>query len=265
MLALAIVLSVLMGITLGLLGGGGSILTVPILVYALDVEEKSAIAGSLLVVGITSAFAVISHARNKNVVWKTALIFAGAGMVGSYVGGYLAKYLPAQVLLVMFALIMYGAAFAMWRGRKPAATGTTDLQANSDPEKQDIRDTTSLKALAKINAEGFIVGIVTGLVGAGGGFLVVPALNLLGGLPMPQAVGSSLVVIALKSFAGFAGHINHVTVDYQLLGTMSLSAIVGSFGGSMLSKKIPQDTLRRGFAIFILVMATFLLFKQLAK
>jgi uncharacterized membrane protein YfcA len=180
------------------------------------------------------------------VVWRVALVFAGAGMVGAFVGGKLAKFLPASVLLVLFAVIMFGTAFAMWRGRKNT---TAAAQPTSLP-------------IPKIIAEGIIVGVVTGLVGAGGGFLVVPALALLGGLPMPKAVGSSLVVIALKSFAGFAGYASHVTVDFKLVGLVTGAAIAGSFVGAALAKRVAPESLRKGFAIFVLVMAIFLLFKQ---
>ena len=236
-LALAIALSMLIGVSLGLLGGGGSILTVPILIYALGVEEKSAIASSLLVVGATSAVAVIQHAR------------AGNGMVGAFLGGNLAKFIPAGVLLVFFALIMFGTAFAMWRGRKESTSETGNVGPLPIP---------------KILLEGLVVGVVTGLVGAGGGFLVVPALALLGGLPMPKAVGSSLVVIALKSFAGFAGYASHAHVDYKLVGIVTAAAIVGSFLGSIVGKRVSQQHLRKGFSIFVFVMAIFLLYKQAA-
>ena len=248
-LALAIALSMLIGVSLGLLGGGGSILTVPILIYALGVEEKSAIASSLLVVGATSAVAVIPHARAGNVVWRVSLIFAAAGMVGAFLGGNLAKFIPAGVLLVFFALIMFGTAFAMWRGRKESTSETGNVGPLPIP---------------KILLEGLVVGVVTGLVGAGGGFLVVPALALLGGLPMPKAVGSSLVVIALKSFAGFAGYASHAHVDTKLVGIVTAAAIVGSFFGSIVGKRVSQQHLRKGFSIFVFVMAIFLLYKQAA-
>ena len=246
---LAISLSLLIGVSLGLLGGGGSILTVPIMIYALGVGEKSAIASSLLVVGATSAVAAIAHARAGNVVWRVALIFAGAGMVGAFLGGKVAKFLPASLLLVIFAVIMFATAFFMWRGRK-ATPGVPAAIAKPLP-------------IPTILLEGLVVGLVTGLVGAGGGFLVVPALALLGGLPMQKAVGSSLVVIALKSFAGFAGYASHVTIDWELTGIVTAAAVVGSFGGAALAKKVPQEQLRKGFAVFVLVMAVFLLGKQL--
>jgi len=246
---LAIVLSLPIGISLGLLGGGGSILTVPVLIYALGVEEKSAIAASLLVVGTTSIFAAITHARAGNVVWRTALVFAGAGMVGAYLGGLVAQFIPASILLVLFALIMFGTAFAMWRGRASSTSAPNSA-------KREL-------PLTKIVVEGLVVGVVTGLVGAGGGFLVVPALALLGGLPMHQAVGSSLVVIALKSFAGFAGYAAHTTVDYTLTAIMTAAAVAGSFVGGAVAKRVPQELLRKGFAIFVFVMAVFLIGKQL--
>lgn len=248
-MVIAVLLSLLIGVSLGLLGGGGSILTVPILIYALGVEEKSAIATSLLVVGITSAVAAVQHARAGNVVWRVALIFSGAGMVGAFLGGRVAKFLPSTLLLVLFAVIMLATAIAMWRGKKaPKKAG------QGDAEKQ--------LPIPKILVEGLVVGAVTGLVGAGGGFLVVPALALLGGLSMQAAVGSSLVVIALKSFAGFAGYATHVHVDYKLAAVVTVSAVVGSFGGAMLAKKVSPEALRKSFAIFVLVMAVFLLVKQ---
>lgn len=244
MLVLALVLSLLIGVSLGLLGGGGSILTTPILIYALGVEPKAAIASSLLVVGTTSLAAMIQHARAGNVEWKTGLVFGAAGMAGAYGGGVLAGYIPAEVLLGLFALMMFATSIAMFRGRKETA---------SSGQQQ---------ALWKIVAEGLVVGVVTGLVGAGGGFLVVPALALLGGLPMPKAVGTSLLVIALKSFAGYAGHAAHVEIDLQLTALVSAAAVVGSFAGSRLVSLIPPVALRRGFAGFVLAMAIFVLSQQ---
>ncbi len=246
MLVLALFLSLLIGAALGLLGGGGSILTTPILIYALDVEPKPAIAMSLLVVGITSVAAVIQHARAGNVVWRTGLLFGGAGMVGAYLGGFVAAWIPANVLMGLFALMMLATAVAMFRGRKDPGPSA----GHSHP-------------LWKILGEGLAVGMITGLVGAGGGFLVVPALALLGGLPMQKAVGTSLLVIALKSFAGFAGHAAHVTVDYELTALVAGSAVIGSFAGMWMASRVSPDGLRRGFAVFVLVMGCFVLFQQI--
>lgn len=246
MMVVALLLSLLIGVALGLLGGGGSILTTPILIYALDMETKAAIATSLLVVGVTSIAAVIQHARAGNVVWKTGLIFGGAGMAGAYLGGYLAGFVPSRVLMALFALMMLATAVAMFRGRKEQAVG--------EPARH---------SLLAIVGEGLVVGIVTGLVGAGGGFLVVPALALLGGLPMQKAVGTSLLVIALKSFAGYAGHASHVSIDFALAATVASAAVVGSFAGSRLVSLVPAVALRRGFAGFVLVMGAFVLVQQL--
>lgn len=246
MFVLALVLSLLIGVALGLLGGGGSILTTPILIYALGVEPKAAIATSLLVVGVTSVAAVVQHARAGNVVWRTGLIFGAAGMAGAYVGGFVAGWIPAKVLMGLFALMMLATATAMFRGRKDPGPGTG-----------------AAHPLWKVVVEGLVVGVVTGLVGAGGGFLVVPALALLGGLPMRQAVGTSLLVIALKSFAGYAGHAAHVSVDYELAALVAGSAVLGSFAGSRIATVVPPDALRRGFAGFVLVMGAFVLYQQL--
>ncbi len=248
MLPIALALSVLIGVALGLLGGGGSILTTPILLYALHMEAKEAIATSLLVVGATSIAGVLQHARAGNVEWRTGAIFGAAGMVGAAGGGFVAGYLPSGLLLGFFALMMLATAVAMFRGRK----------SEGDPEVAGAG-----QALWKILADGLVVGIVTGLVGAGGGFLVVPALALLGGLPMKKAVGTSLLVISMKSFAGFAGHATHVSVDFALAGMITAAAVVGSVGGGLLARKVPADLLRRGFAGFVLLMGVFVLYQQL--
>ena len=247
MYALAIALSLLIGVSLGLLGGGGSILTTPILIYALGVEPKAAIATSLLVVGVTSAAALVPHARAGNVEWRTGVIFGVAGMAGAAAGGVLAGYLSATVLMLLFAGMMLATAVAMFRGRK---------QPPAEAEGKAI-------VVPKVIAEGLVVGVVTGLVGAGGGFLVVPALTLLGGVPMRKAIGTSLLVIALKSAAGFAGHAAHVGVDWGLAGTISLAAVAGSFIGARLTSMVPPEALRKGFAGFVVVMACFVLFQQL--
>lgn len=253
-LFLALALALLIGISLGLLGGGGSILTVPILVYALGVEPKSAIAMSLFVVGITSVAALIPHARAGRVHFRTGIIFGLAGMVGAYLAGLVAHYIPAGILLVAFAGMMLVTAVAMLRGRKTPAGG----EASDDGEKRQL-------PTGKILAEGLVVGAVTGLVGAGGGFLVVPALVLLGGLPMTTAVGTSLVVIAMKSAAGFVGYLGHVEVDFQLASIVAASAVVGSVIGGKLASRVSQEALRKGFGWFVVAMGVFMMSRQLPE
>ena len=246
MFVLVLALSLLIGVALGLLGGGGSILTVPILVYVAGMGPKEAIAASLFVVGVTSAVAAVSHARAGRVHWRTGLIFAAAGMAGAYAGGRLAEFISGTVLLVAFGLMMLATAVAMIRGRKKSAP----------PEGHRL-------SVPKILLEGFVVGLVTGLVGAGGGFLIVPALVLLGGLPMGAAVGTSLVVISLKSFAGLAGYMSSVQVDWGLAGAVTAAAVVGSLLGGRLTDRIHPETLRKGFGWFVIVMAVFVLTQQL--
>lgn len=243
----AIVLSVLIGVSLGLLGGGGSILTVPILVYAVGLSPKSAIATSLLVVGITSAVAALTRARMGQVDWRTGLLFGAAGMVGAFVGGQIARFVPGGLLLLGFAGMMLATSVAMIRGRRGSSEAAS--RRNGLP-------------VARIVSQGVGVGGVAGLVGAGGGFLVVPALVLLGGLPMNIAIGTSLLVIAMQSFAGLVGHLTHVRIDWVLGGLVSLAAVAGSLVGTRLGNRLPQQTLRKGFGWFVLAMGFFVVGKQ---
>lgn len=246
MLALTVALAVVVGLTLGLLGGGGSILTVPLLVYVAGLGAKEAIAASLVVVGVTSAVSVIGHARAGRVRWRTGLIFGTAGMAGAFAGGFLGGHLPGQLLMVAFALMMVATAVAMLRGRK-----------NVDPSAAP-----SELPVARVLLDGVVVGLVTGLVGAGGGFLVVPTLALLGGLPMGVAVGTSLLVIAMKSFAGVIGYLASVSIDWGLVAMVTAAAVVGSLLGARLAGRIPEDALRRAFGWFVLGMGAFVLVQE---
>ncbi|MDN5900868.1 MAG: sulfite exporter TauE/SafE family protein [Brachybacterium sp.] len=247
-LTLTLLLATLIGVSLGLLGGGGSILTVPILTYVAGLPPKEAIAASLFVVGATSAVSAITHARAGRVRWRTGLIFGAAGMAGAFGGGILGGYIPGTVLMIAFALMMVATSIAMLRSRR-----TPRPEAHAPDELPTL----------KIVLEGLAVGLATGLIGAGGGFLVVPALALLGGLPMPVAVGTSLVVIALKSFAGLAGYLTSVSLDWLLVGGVTLAAIVGSLAGARLAGRIPEAALRTGFGIFVLVMGVVVLIQEL--
>lgn len=239
---MTLALAVVVGITLGLFGGGGSILTVPLLIYVTGLGTKEAIATSLVVVGITSIGALVTHARAGRVQWRTGLIFGATAMVGAYVGGRLGPLVPDTVLLVGFALMMLATSVAMIRGR---------------------RDTSPREAgehhIGLVLVEGVVVGLVTGIVGAGGGFLVVPALVLLGGLPMATAVGTSLLVIALKSSAALAGYLSAVQIDWSLALAVTALAVAGSILGGRFAGRLDPDRLRRGFGVFVLAMAVFVL------
>ncbi|WP_326548619.1 sulfite exporter TauE/SafE family protein [Mycolicibacterium sp. ND9-15] len=247
MIALAIGLAVFVGIALGLLGGGGSILTVPLLAYVAGMDAKQAIATSLLVVGVTSAIGAVSHARAGRVQWRTGLIFGAAGMAGAYAGGLLARFIPGTVLLIGFAVMMVATAIAMLRGRRTVETGGGDQRL----------------PMPKIIAEGLVVGLVTGLVGAGGGFLVVPALALLGGLPMPVAVGTSLVVIAMKSFAGLAGYLSSVQIDWTVAMAVTAAAVLGALIGARLTAMVDPAALRKTFGWFVLAMSSVILAQEI--
>ncbi|MHA6793844.1 sulfite exporter TauE/SafE family protein [Pseudonocardia bannensis] len=245
-LAAVVPLAVLAGLALGLLGGGGSILTVPLLVYVAGMDAQVAIATSLFVVAVTALAGLVGHVRGGTVRWRTGLLFGAAGMAGAFGGGLLGGHLPGELLLIGFALMMVATAVAMLRGRRPAAP---------DRAHADL-------PVGRVLLDGTVVGLVTGLVGAGGGFLVVPALVLLGGLPMPVAVGTSLVVIAMKSFAGFAGYLTTVPIDWGLTLAVTAAAVGGALLGGRLAAKIPQDLLRRTFGWFVLVMGGFMLLQQ---
>lgn len=244
-----LLLAALVGIALGLLGGGGSILTVPILTYVLGMDPREAIASSLFIVGVTSVVGVFAHARAGRVRWKTGLIFGAAGMVGAFVGGILGGYIPGTLLMILFAVMMVATATAMIRGRKKKAGAAHDTQGGLP--------------LLRIVLDGFLVGIATGLVGAGGGFLIVPALTLLGGMPIAIAVGTSLMVIAMKSFAGLGGYLFSVSLQWPVVLAFTGVAVAGSFAGAALAGKVPEKALRRGFGIFVLVMGVFVLSQEL--
>jgi uncharacterized membrane protein YfcA len=245
--ALTLALALLMGVTLGLLGGGGSILTVPILLHAAGLEAKPAIATSLFVVGIASAAALVPRAFEGSVRWRTGATFGAASMAGALGGGSLARFVPGPLLLAGFAAVMLATGVAMWRGPHAARPAGA-----VSPGRHPVR----------IAVDGVVVGAVTGLVGAGGGFLIVPALVLLGGLPMLDAVGTSLLVITLNALAGFAGYVSHVAVDFGLAVSVGAAALVGSVTGALVSRRVSPERLRRGFAGFVVAMAMWMLWDQ---
>jgi len=250
-LIIALTLALLVGVSLGLMGGGGSILTVPILTYVLDMPPHEAIAASLFIVGVTSIAGMASHARAGRVRWKTGAVFGLAGMAGAFAGGILGGFISGTLLMVLFAVMMTLTALAMIRGRRPTASDTAQ------------GSTTTTLPLARVLGDGFLVGIATGLVGAGGGFLIVPALNLLGGLPMTVAVGTSLLVIVMKSFAGFAGYLFSTHIDWPVVLTFTAIAIAGSFLGTLIAGRIPERALRKAFGFFVLAMGVFVLAQEL--
>lgn len=248
---LALLLAVLVGISLGLLGGGGSILAVPILTYVAGMEPREAIASSLFIVGTTSVFGLLPHARAKRVRCKTGVIFGLAAMGGAFSGGFIGGFIPGTVLMILFAVMMVATAAAMIRRPKKSAEADGDERAGLP--------------LIRIIIDGFVVGIATGLVGAGGGFLVVPALTLLGGLPMAVAVGTSLLVMSMKSFAGLAGYLLAVQINWPVVLAFTAIAVGGSFIGAALAGRIPGASLRRGFGFFVLAMGAIVLAQEVPQ
>ncbi|WP_224368849.1 sulfite exporter TauE/SafE family protein [Hyalangium versicolor] len=250
-LLLGAVLSLVAGVSLGLLGGGGSILTVPILVYVLGMSPRGAIATSLVVVGMTSAVGTLSHARAGRVEWRVGLLFGVAGMLGAALGGRVGKFVPPALLLVAFAGMVLATAVAMLRGRPVPATA-------------EVPEQPAGKHLAAVLRNGFGVGLLTGLVGAGGGFMVVPALVLFGGLSMPGAVATSLLVITLNCASGLlSALLSGAPVDWALAGGMSVASILGSLLGTRLGRGFSPESLRKTFASFIVALGAFILVREL--
>lgn len=255
--------SLAIGISLGLIGGGGSILTVPVLVYLFNVNPVLATAYSLFIVGASSLVGVIPKYKQGLVNLKTAFIFGIPAIVGVYATRkFVVPAIPEEVfsisdfvvtksilLMILFAILMIFASISMISDKKK--------KGNEEPaDKQKFN-------YPVILIEGAAVGFLTGLVGAGGGFLIIPALVILSKLPMKQAVGTSLLIIAAKSLIGFTGDLSNYTMDWKLLSIITALAIIGIFIGDALSKKIEGNKLKKGFGWFVLVMGIYIIVKEL--
>lgn len=251
MLEVAAGLALLIGVLLGMLGGGGSVLLVPVLLYVLKLSPKDALATSQLVMAVTTLVAMLLHARAGRVVFATGVIFGLSGMVGSYLGGRVAHHIPAKLLLAGFVVLMVTSAVQMLRAKR---------SASGDAGGSDA-DSTNAASWPMGAAIGFPTGLIAGMLGAGGGFLVVPALTLFGGLTMPQAVGTSLLVIAMQSFAGAMGYLGHATVDGKLVSVLASSMSASSLIGGILSQRVPALFLRRLFALLLLSVALLMLLR----
>ncbi|HEU4697866.1 MAG TPA: sulfite exporter TauE/SafE family protein [Gemmatimonadales bacterium] len=249
MAPLGFLLAALVGLALGLLGGGGSILTVPILVYVLGFEAKTAIAMSLPIVGAVSLAGAVGHWRAGNVRPRTALLFGLAAMAGAFLGARLAVFLSGAVQLTILAVVMLAAAVSMFRG---GLGGGRTVEGEASP------------ALVPLLAMAVGVGVLTGVVGIGGGFLIVPALVLLAGVPMKQAVGTSLLVIAMNSVAGAAGYLGQVAVPWGFMAAFTAVASLGILVGTALVRVVPQPHLKRAFALFLVGVGLFTLYQNRA-
>jgi uncharacterized membrane protein YfcA len=257
--------STLIGISLGLIGGGGSILTVPVLVYLFNVDPVLATAYSLFIVGLSSLVGAFPKYKSGMIDLKTAVVFGIPSIIAVFVTrkvfvpsipdtlfsiGELA-FTKALAMMLLFAILMVAASVSMIRDKKKEETESTAPRVFNYP---------------MILLEGTVVGVLTGLVGAGGGFLIIPALVMLSKLPMKQAVGTSLLIIAAKSLIGFTGDVleNSKNMDWTLLGVVTALAVTGIFIGNQLSKKIDGAALKKGFGWFVLVMGLYIIIKELA-
>ena len=243
------------GMLLGVFGSGGSIITMPALLYLLDVEPKAAIAMSLGIVAVTATITAIQHWHHGNVNLKITAMFGLFGIAGTYVGALVGVITPVVIQLSVFALVMYAAA---WKMLKPSPQHKSVGAAVADCPDGHCDDL----EYGHIAIHGIAVGILTGIVGVGGGFLIVPALVLLSGLSMKKAVGTSLSIVALKSFAGFAGYAGAVTIDYSMMATFTGIAIVGRLVGSQLGHLLPADLLKKGFGGFLVLVAIYILINR---
>ena len=249
MVGLGLALAAVIGLSLGLLGGGGSILTVPVLVYVLAVPAKLAIAMSLPVVGVTSAISAGVHWRLGNVRVTTALGFGVLAMIGAFAGAKLSVLLSGAAQLALLGAVMLAASGSMLRRRRVEAPAP--LLSPAAPARAAVLAPVALA-----------VGVLTGIVGIGGGFLVVPALVVLARVPMREAVGTSLLVIAMNSAAGFAGYVGTVMFDWGFLAGFTAAAVAGALVGTSLAARVLGETLKRAFGLFLLCMGAFVLFQN---
>jgi uncharacterized membrane protein YfcA len=253
MTLIALPLGLAVGFVLGLLGGGGSILAVPILLYVLGVAPKPAIAMSLAVVGSSAFIGFLAHWRQGTVALGVALPFGLCAMIGAFVTARLARFVPAHVQLALFALFAFTAAILMLRdAAKPDASELAAL--GSDDGASSVQPRFS----ALLIPQAVAVGALTSLIGAGGGFVIVPALVLIAHVPVKPAVGSSLLIIALNALSGFIGYIGEVPIDWSLIAAFSLTAAIGALIGTRLIRLVPQRRIKQAFAILILVLGTYL-------
>jgi uncharacterized membrane protein YfcA len=241
----ALVFGAVIGLLLGLLGGGGSILAVPALVYGADQPLAAAVPTSMLVVGISSAAALLPRLRARQIRWRIAALVGGAGAGTAFAGAAVNRLLDPRVVLIGFAALMVAAALRMLRG--DCGTGGDCALPGGGVNWRGC--------LPKSVGTGLAVGFLTGLFGVGGGFLLVPALVLLLGLPMAAALGTSLVVIVLNSAAGFAAHAGGAAIDYRITAAFTLAAIAGSLTAGRLTTRLPADRLRPAFAYLVLAVA----------
>lgn len=240
-------LGLTIGVLLGLLGGGGSILAVPALVYGAGVPLAAAVPTSLLVVGVSSATALLPRLRGGQIAWRIAVVFGAAGAAAAFGGAAVDRLRDPRVVLVGFAVLMVAAGLRMLREQIPVG-GDCALPGGGVNWRS---------CLPKAIGSGLVVGFLTGLFGVGGGLLIIPALVLLLGLPLTAAVGTSLAIITINSIAGFTAHVGDIDLDYRIAAAFTLTAFAGSIAARQIATRLPADRTRRWFAYLVFTVAAF--------
>lgn len=283
------VLAVGIGLSLGILGGGGSILAVPILIYVMGVKTQTAIATSLAVVGVVSLIGAMSHLKKGNVNLRATALFTPAAMAGTYLGARLTTlpYVNSTTQLLCFGTVMLGVSILMIRKESQssqadaiaegavnaastegpnaiALNGRMTDESTADETTPPHAGTTSIQPWPYTMIQGLIVGALTGFAGIGGGFLVTPALVLLVGIPIKEAIGTALLIIAAKSGTGFLGYVDHVTIDWGLLLSFSIAASFGKVAGLYISQFLDAQHLRKGLGYVVSVVAILVLTQAIA-
>jgi len=246
-------LALAVGVVLGLLGGGGSILAVPIFLYVFHVAPKPAIAMSLVVVGMSAFIGFLTHWRQGTVNVRIAALFGALAMMGAFAGARLARIVPAAVQLTLFAAFALTAAVMMLRDSMRASTVATPHAARP------------LRFSPLLGAQAVGVGVLTALIGAGGGFLIVPSLVFMANVPVKEAVGSSLLIIAMNASSGVAGYLGQVAFDWPLVTWFTGVAAIGAVAGTRLIRRVPAARIKQAFAIMILLLGAYLVFRRLTQ
>jgi hypothetical protein len=242
-------LGLAVGVVLGLLGGGGSILAVPIFLYVFRVDPKPAIAMSLAVVGMSAFVGFLGHLRQGSVNLRIGLPFGLFAMGSAFATARASDRVPEALQLGLFALFAFTAAIVM-------------LWDSMRPQRPAPQPTTAPHFTPVLALEAVVVGALTALIGAGGGFVIVPALVYLAGVPVRAAVGSSLLIITLNALSGFAGYIGHELIDWGLVGSFTGVAAIGAVMGTRLNRRVPQVRIKQAFALLILVLGSYLILRS---
>jgi uncharacterized protein len=250
------------GLSLGLLGSGGSIITVPVLVYLFGQDPKQAVAGSLFVVGVVALTGALGYLKRRSVDLRAVMLFGSPGMLGTSAGTWVSTYLPGQFQLGLFAIVMLIAAAFMLRGVVRRAA-----QSEHRPLEAAAPNSTAAASSVRLVASGVGVGVLTGVVGVGGGFLIVPALIAAARLDMARATGTSLAIIALNCVVGFAQHsvAASASLDWTVLTTVAALGIAGSLAGQLVAGKLSPRALRITFALMLIALAAWMLIDSANK